>query len=415
VGVTTKRLFEWARTSWFIFGITLFLLLLVELTLTFVYRWRVRNDEGSRLALADAYHGADWTQAYYSEDEESGMRWEPYVYWTRKPYRGRFINVDSNGVRRTWRPATPQDVMGRSPRVFLLGGSTMWGTGARDEFTIPLMLAKKLAASGIDANITNYGQSGYVSTQEVILLIRLIQAGKIPDLVVFYDGVNDVYSGFQQGRAGLPQNEFNRVAEFGSSATRFGEDNWTRLRDDGLRFVLHASVGRLARAVSSRGRGAADQETGRRAVGHGADPANPGDEAIAEEVVSVYKENMSIVGAIAVRYSFKVLFYWQPSIFFKRHLTEYERSRSEEQSGYRPVSERVRKVLLTRELPTGGEIRFFDISTMFADVPEPLFVDHCHLGETGNGRVADRLFADVSSAMGWRGSDRKVPEGERTH
>jgi hypothetical protein len=55
---------------------------------------------------------------------------------------------------------------------------------------------------------------GWVSTQSVIMLLRQLQHGNIPDVVVFYDGVNDTYAAYQQGFAGWPQNELNRVTEF---------------------------------------------------------------------------------------------------------------------------------------------------------------------------------------------------------
>ena len=43
-----------------------------------------------------------------------------------------------------------------------------------------------------------------------------LQRGNVPDVVIFYDGVNDVFSTFQNGASGLPQNEASRVEEFGS-------------------------------------------------------------------------------------------------------------------------------------------------------------------------------------------------------
>lgn len=56
-----------------------------------------------------------------------------------------------------------------------------------------------------------------MSTQVVIALLLQLQKGQIPDLVIFYDGVNDMYSAYQQKVAGLPENEFNRVKEFNLS------------------------------------------------------------------------------------------------------------------------------------------------------------------------------------------------------
>jgi lysophospholipase L1-like esterase len=106
----------------------------------------------------------------------------------------------------------------RTPlKIFMFGGSALWGTGARDAFTIPSIFATQLQNKGLATEVTNFGESGYVSTQEVSAMLLQLQKGQIPDLVIFYDGVKDMYSAYQQHVAGLPENEFNRVKEFNLS------------------------------------------------------------------------------------------------------------------------------------------------------------------------------------------------------
>jgi len=63
--------------------------------------------------------------------------------------------------------------------LFAFGGSTMWGWGARDDYTIVSYLSKLLDEKGYPAEVTNYGQLNYVSTQEVIALLRCIQRGNV--------------------------------------------------------------------------------------------------------------------------------------------------------------------------------------------------------------------------------------------
>lgn len=88
------------------------------------------------------------------------------------------------------------------------------GTNARDTFTIPSLLARAVEGRGINVEIINFGETGYVSTQEVITLLLQLRQGNVPDIVIFYDGVNDTYSAYRNEIAGIPQNEFNRVKEF---------------------------------------------------------------------------------------------------------------------------------------------------------------------------------------------------------
>ena len=94
--------------------------------------------------------------------------------------------MNQNGLRATWNPP-PRDGADAPPpvRVFTFGGSTMWGWGARDDYTIASYLSKLLYEKGYRAEVTNYGQIAYVSTQETIALLRCVQRGDVPDIVLF--------------------------------------------------------------------------------------------------------------------------------------------------------------------------------------------------------------------------------------
>ena len=79
---------------------------------------------------------------------------------------------------------------GDAARIFTFGGSTMWGMGVDYENTIASNISEVLCDQGFNVKVSNYGQLGYVSTQEKIYLLKLLR-DKSPDVVVFYDGVND--------------------------------------------------------------------------------------------------------------------------------------------------------------------------------------------------------------------------------
>jgi hypothetical protein len=88
-------------------------------------------------------------------------------------------------------------------RVFLLGGSTVWGIGAtREDETIAKRLEVYLSSEeakvllGGTVHVYNEGVPAYYSKQELILLITKIIPFQQPDLVIVLDGLNDfvVYS-----------------------------------------------------------------------------------------------------------------------------------------------------------------------------------------------------------------------------
>jgi hypothetical protein len=208
------------RNAALICGITILLLLGVELVsyVLVSIRYALASYEGLLIdprSRADGYGNGDWAVEYYKEENSRPVyRWHSYIYWRPAPFKGKYTNIDEEGLRQTWSGTGSSAT--KSSRIFMFGGSTMLGAGARDEQTIPSFLAKMLTQEyGFNVKVTNFGTGGYVSTQEVIALLRELQRENIPDLVIFYDGSNDVFSTFQnRGVGGIPQNESNREREF---------------------------------------------------------------------------------------------------------------------------------------------------------------------------------------------------------
>src|SRR5438132_9432797 len=174
-----KSLREHAHVAWSIVGITLLFFLTSELfSSVFLVVKRRGTETIDYRVKADGYYGADWVEAYFKEfDTTENKTWTPYVYWRRRPFAGNYINVNEMGIRRTWNPDVPKGVNGSNHiKIFMFGGSTMWGTGARDDYTISSIVSRSLSKEyGIDVSVTNFGESGYVSTQEVIMLMRELQ------------------------------------------------------------------------------------------------------------------------------------------------------------------------------------------------------------------------------------------------
>ncbi|MGO9118307.1 MAG: SGNH/GDSL hydrolase family protein [Desulfomonilaceae bacterium] len=154
-------------------------------------------------------------EGYWDEYHPYSLRWEPYVYWRRERTEGRYVNVSESGVRRTWTSKTSRTSDGPC-RIWCFGGSTMWGDGARDKFTIPSHIAKILSQQMPSTNVevVNFGEIAYVSTQEFLTLYMKLRQGERPDVVIFYDGVNDVYSAYHNKEVGLPQYEYDRRSDF---------------------------------------------------------------------------------------------------------------------------------------------------------------------------------------------------------
>jgi hypothetical protein len=204
------------RSFWLGIGIFLLWAIVIEaFSLVLVQSKETLYTPGDRRVLSDAMKGEPWANEYFEELDQSWyVEWHPYAYWRRKPFKGRHINIGENGLRYTENGPTAHtgtDVI----EIFMFGGSTLWGHGARDGFTIASNLSRFLRErAGLRVNVTNFGEGGYVSTQEVVALLLELRNRNVPDMVIFYDGINEVFAALQTGQAGIPQNEFNREIEF---------------------------------------------------------------------------------------------------------------------------------------------------------------------------------------------------------
>jgi lysophospholipase L1-like esterase len=367
-----KRVFRFIRDSWLIAGITLLLMLLIEAGFTIYYSFR--HDQDSRV-MADCYSRAAWVGKYFEEFSECNReQWKPYIYWRRQPFSGELINVGSDGLRKTIYPEPGNKDEKAGLKIFMFGGSALWGTGARDEYTIPSLVGSCLQSSGIFAEVVNFGESGYVSTQEWIGLMLEIQKGNVPDVVVFYDGVNDVFSAYQRGEAGIPQNEKNREKEF----------NALKSRKKALR-VLAESFSTLSTIRFIR------ELTVNKAMPVSYTPESM--ERMITNAIHVYKENIHAISRLGAENGFRALFYWQPSIFGKENLTAYEKQEAEKLGYLKEVLEIASRKVDSDQPQLYPAIH--NLSNFFQNEKKPIFIDYCHVGEYGNSVIAMQIAEDI--------------------
>ena len=104
-------------------------------------------------------------------------------------FEGEYVTVN-DGVRRT-RP--PPDCACESATVWWVGGSSAFGMGQRDEHTIASYLVQEAGEAGISLDVQNIAVPGWTLWQEFQgVLARLASGEQAPDMVVFFDGHNDV-------------------------------------------------------------------------------------------------------------------------------------------------------------------------------------------------------------------------------
>jgi lysophospholipase L1-like esterase len=132
--------------------------------------------------------------ADFSREISREIIYEPFTQFREKPSAGRFVNVDPAGFR----PGKGQGPWPPEPayfNVFLFGGSTTFGYGVPDDYTIGSYLQDRLSSAGLPRppRVYNFGRGAYFSAQERALFEKLALDGFVPDLVVFVDGLNDFF------------------------------------------------------------------------------------------------------------------------------------------------------------------------------------------------------------------------------
>jgi lysophospholipase L1-like esterase len=382
-----KRFMSFIQTAWSILGITLVLLVIGEagLRVTFALRDHLTlTGSPDQRILVEGYGGATWPTEHYHEIESLEERWQPYVYFRPKAFHGKTIAIGPDGQRATWQPPAParERKVQKPVKLLMLGGSSLWGFGARDDQTIPSLLARRFHERGVQVEIKNLAELGYVSTQEVIGLLRELQKGYRPDVVIFYDGVNDTTSAVLAGEAGLTTNEINRRREFNllhSPGRLLSTLGGNLLADSGLL--------RLARAVRSR-------------LGWPGSNAPLPDETmtrLAGDVADCYVANVKLVETLAHGYGFRPYFFWQPTIFSKAALTAVEREEAQKYAWTEPAFRAVyEKIRMSPDLHDDAAFR--DLSGIFGDEQKLVFIDYCHTTESANARIAEQMDAALAAA-----------------
>lgn len=297
---------------------------------------------------------AKWVPTMHREQGRFGTVYKSFIVWRREAFAGETINVEGPYLqRRTINSAGPD-----ARKVWFFGGSTTWGSGVDDASTIPSQFAK---ASGLRTE--NFADAGYIAHQGLLQLIQLLQDGQRPDLVVFYDGVNDTL--------------FKCRSELGPHSHEREQQIATLLKTSANPHSFSyyfAPFTKLAQNIS--------RETGRATGAEEFDcHTNPAKaRAIADNLI----QDWQFAKHLVEMHGGKFLAVLQPVSFLSRTRLDYLRL----PAGFERQYQAVYPLLRERLRGAGAH----DL-TGALDLDEPLYTDFCHLAPRGNRIIAERLAA----------------------
>ncbi|MDH7448042.1 SGNH/GDSL hydrolase family protein [Aquimarina sp. 2201CG14-23] len=356
---------------------TIIVIIVLEffLSLLFQHRDEKRQQENVDFKLASGvYQNVDdeIVRDLFTEQYRVDSEWAPYVHYRLKEFNGTYQNVNSNGSRKTINLNLKNTE--NALKIFCFGGSTIFGTGARDEFSIPSLLSKYIYKNYPNRNIeiTNFGCHGYIRNIENIQLQLEILNNNIPDIVIFYDGVNEIISAQENNKAGYPTNASYRKNEFKTGTSYAKKISFLYASSNIKRFITY-----LQRKVFKK------KTTEVTTLGN-----------LPQEIATQYTRSIKITKALSAEYDFEVYNFLQPVIFLDKPLSEYEKLMAKKSTYLKELYlDSYKYILQNNELKKDST--FINISAIFEQNSTQIYTDFCHIAERGNDSIAKRIFNTI--------------------
>ncbi len=284
--------------------------------------------------------------------------WRPVNPHRLQDFTSRDLTI-RNGERRTWAPpASGQTRL----TVWMFGGSTTYGLNQRDDHTIASELARAAAANGIELDIHNKGNNGQLHWMESERFAWDLTTEPAPDLVLFYDGVNETWEG--------------------STLNRFSTGDVPDMYDPTL-----LDAWENGREGTSTDAPAAPP--GARLVGR---PRGPvlGLVGEAKATIDRYDRARALSKSTATAHSLPVRYFWQPSRY-SRPLVLSEPHYDTANENNARVSEQLKVKYLPKDV--------IDLSDSLRGTTEPLFTDDVHHNEEGARLIAAKMFTRIKGDL----------------
>ena len=326
----------------------------------------------NRILSLEYYEFQDWAETYWHEHFEAD-KWDyvPHRLWQTRPYTGETININDNGNRLTHASNCTNDAY----RIYIFGGSTIWGYGVPDWNTIPTGMQLALIEDGVC--VVNFGELGYTSTQNLLRLSQLIAQGDIPDMVIFYDGANDVTSANRNSIAGghFYYETIHRVVNTDAFAPKS-----PTLGEALVNFLSQTATYRLIMGDPPK------------IQPNWALP--PLDDGFVNATIQTYLDNITMAKALSDAHDIEFVAFIQPILFVsKRSVNEEEQQFLWEMPG--GLSDLFWRVYPQWEQVADERDYLFYFGTILDTQTERVWIDFNHLNAIGNLAIANEIVAII--------------------
>ena len=325
---------------------------------------------------------------------------DPFLGWTFADYSGSPYTHISNGVRRSYEPPIAR---GQRPvEVLFLGGSTVAGSYQRDDFTIPSDVARIASQNGVAVHVTNRGAQGYSVWQELNLLEEQLANGYRPDVVVLYDGINELYVQASTGTTSTPSNIKARQYETAilqseqKSANNVGSQSLLNRAYDA--YANTSALIRMVRVIS--GNGSTSSTSQNSSIMWDPDQSTSTATVRGRDAAAIHNQAVSIMEALGNQYHFRLVSFWQPFLYSKTPIKSESNVAGlwgESPSAWRTMDAAARRNLRAPEIDLSGAL---NASTA------PVMIDFMHTNEAGAHEVANAMYPYLKPVLGTAAQQR---------
>lgn len=335
------------------------------------YEYEDYNKHNTPLLKSSIYKNETWVQDLSDEQSSSyNFTYASFVGYKPQPHAGKYVNIDENSIRRTWSSNTYNQVV-----IHCYGGSTMFGTDSRDDFTIPSQISKILTEEGYSVRIYNYGMSGYDSNTELIQFQENIKNKNIPHIAIFYDGVNDPCNAYINDGAGEIPNFFTRKYQY---------DYFKQYEKTILPPEIIQTIAKRIYIIKFINRYIPLKNTPTET------PNTTHMKELGYSSYTHYIENIKMIRSVSNEYGVITHFFLQPYIITKTPTTDEENDikmwMNDKFKGMEDVSIEFYKNVKKDY----NKYKIFDISNALNE-NTTIYIDDCHISEYGNRLVANKI------------------------
>jgi hypothetical protein len=318
-----------------------------------------------RYSLPNYEKDRDYAKEIFKDYTNVQHQYEPFVGWKTLPYTGKTTHISNQGER-THTPPAKTDSLSRSIHFF--GGSTMWGEGSDDQHTIPALVNAAMPAS----KVLNHAQLAYNTRQELDALITLYSRNVKPDVVVFYDGVNDAAFLCPTEISNLPAHRL---------VPMFREKLYVKQTSIVKQVFYKLFLENIIRVINQYSESSIKPS-----------PYNclsePGK---AEEIADIFMKNWEMANEIVTARGGKFIAILQPAAFVGSPNTNHLTLDPDLGNNFSEVYRRIKLKIKEKNYPW-----IYDLSDQF-DGSETIYIDFCHVSANGNELMAKSVAQILST------------------